>query len=384
MAIKTTKIHKRLSPAQVKKLQSVVSGVALDSAQAVHALSPVGITVSDFVMQSYAQAYGMDAAITVPGLQLNGSQANGIYAQFLQTWLNGQVHVVTAARKADQLMGVTTAGSWEDEELIQEILELVGVAHPYSDFGNIPLSSWNLTYEKRGVVRFEEGFQVGELEGLRTGRIGIDSASTKRTAAALALEIARNRVAFYGYQTANIRPVYGYLNDPNLPAYANVPAAAGGGTEWSGKTREEIIKDLQTGLATLRKQSDEVVDPTSTPIMLVIASDAIDYLTTPGGTGSATGETAMDWLQKNYPNVTVESAVELNGADGGENVFYMYAQTIADAGTDGGGVIDQIIQTKLRPLGVETGIKVVTEDFTNATSGALVKRPFAIYRASGI
>lgn len=384
MAKNVTKIHRHLSPVQVKKLQGALKGVALDSAASVQALSSVGLAVSDFVIENYAKAYGLDAAISVPGLNLNPGQANSVYAQFLQTWLQGQVHVVTAARKADELMGVTVAGAWEDEELIQEILELVGVAHPYSDFGNIPLSSWNLTYEKRGVVRFEEGFQVGELEGLRTGRIGIDSASTKRTAAALALEIARNRVAFYGYQTTTVRPVYGYLNDPNLPAFANVPAGASAKTEWSGKTREEIIKDLQTGLATLRKQSSEVVDPTSTPIMLVVASDSIDYLSTPGGTGSATGETALDWLKTNYPNVTVESAVELNGADGGDNVFYMYAQSIADAGTDGGGVIDQIIQTKLRPLGVETGIKVVTEDFTNATSGALCKRPFAVYRASGI
>ncbi len=378
--MKTSTVHKRLNPAQVRALGGKLSGIAMDSADKIRSLSAIGINVSDFVMGSYAQAYGMDAAITVPGLNLNGNQAGGVYAQFLQTWLNGQVRVAVTPRKADLLMGVTTAGSWEDEELIQEILELVGVAQPYSDFGNIPLSSWKLTYERRGIVRFEEGLQVGELEGLRSGRIGIDSAATKREAAQLALEIARNRVAFYGYQTSTTRPVYGFLNDPNAPSYVNNAS----GKTWDVATREEQIKDILTGLATLRKNSKEVIDPKSTPITLAVASDQVDYLSTPGGTGSNTGETALDWLQKNYPNVTVESVYELNKAVGGKNAFYLYANTVADTGTDGGGVIEQIIQTKLRPLGVDTSIKVVTEDFTNATSGAMVKRPFGMYRASGI
>lgn len=378
--MKTSQVHKRLNPAQVRALGGKLSGIAMDSADKIRSLSAIGINVSDFVMGSYAQAYGMDAAITVPGLNLNGNQAGGVYAQFLQTWLNGQVRVAVTPRKADLLMGVTTAGSWEDEELIQEILELVGVAQPYSDFGNIPLSSWKLTYESRGIVRFEEGLQVGELEGLRSGRIGIDSAATKREAAQLALEIARNRVAFYGYQTSTTRPVYGFLNDPNAPSYVNNAS----GKTWDVATREEQIKDILTGLATLRKNSKEVIDPKSTPITLAVASDQVDYLSTPGGTGSNTGETALDWLQKNYPNVTVESVYELNKAVGGKNAFYLYANTVADTGTDGGGVIEQIIQTKLRPLGVDTSIKVVTEDFTNATSGAMVKRPFGMYRASGI
>lgn len=385
--MKTSQVHKRLNPAQVRALGGKLQGIAMDSADKVKALSTIGINVSDFVMGSYAQAYGMDAAITVPGLNINPGQAHGVYAQFLQTWLNGQIRVAVTPRKADLLMGVTTAGSWEDEELIQEILELVGVAQPYSDFANIPLSSWNLTYEKRGIVRFEEGLQVGELEGLRSGKIGIDSASTKREAAQLALEIARNRVAFYGYSTSTTRPVYGFLNDPNLPAYVTVKdngASSGASTKWVDKTREQQVADILTGLAALRKQSKEVIDPKSTPITLAVASDAVDYLSTPNGTGSANGETTLDWLQKNYPNVTIESVYELNGANGGANVFYLYANSVADTGTDGGGVIEQIVQTKLRPLGVDTSIKVVTEDFTNATSGALVKRPFAVYRASGI
>lgn len=375
---KTSTVHKRLSPAAARSLQSKLRGVAMDSMDSVRALSKIGIHMSDFAVQTYAQAYGMDAAVSIPGLTVNAAQGNSPYMQFLQAWLPGQVHVITAARKADELMGITTAGAWEDEEIIQEILELVGVAQPYSDHGNIPFSSWNLTYEKRGVVRFEEGFQVGELEGVRSGRIGVNAAETKRNAASLALEISRNRVAFYGYAGSTEYPIYGFLNDPGLPPYIGVPAGANG-TTWDKKTFAEIVKDILTGLSALRSSSKEVIDPTSTPIILAVASDKVDYLSTPNDLG----ETAYDWLKENYPNVTVKSLVELNDANSAD-VFYLYAESVGDSGTDGGGVIDQIVPSRFRALGVDTSCKMVTEDFTNATSGALVKRPFAVYRASGI
>ncbi|RFU90245.1 MULTISPECIES: major capsid family protein [Citrobacter] len=376
---KTSTVHKRLSPAAAGLLKSKLRGVAMDSADNVRSLAKVGIHVSDFAAQSYAQAYGMDAAVSIPGLTVNAAQGNSPYMQFLQSWLPGQVQVITAARKADELMGVVTAGAWEDEEIIQEILELVGVAQPYTDHGNIPLSSWNLTYEKRGVVRFEEGFQVGELEGLRSGRIGVNSADAKRQAASLALEISRNRVAFFGYNGATSYPIYGYMNDPNLPAYVTVPAGAAGAT-WDKKTFSEQVRDILTGLSALRVQSKEVIDPTATPIIMAVASEKVDFLSTPNDLG----ETAYDWLKQNYPNVTVKSAIELNNANGGADVFYLYAETVGDSGTDGGGVIDQIVPSRFRALGVDTSCKMVTEDFTNATAGVLVKRPFAIYRASGI
>lgn len=379
MAKKISTVHKRLSPTAAGLLKSKLRGVAMDSADNIRSLAKVGIHISDFAAQSYAQAYGMDAAVSIPGLTVNASQGNSPYMQFLQSWLPGQVQVITAARKADELMGVVTAGAWEDEEVIQEILELVGVAQPYTDHGNIPLSSWNLTYEKRGVVRFEEGIQVGELEGLRAGRIGVNSSETKRNAASLALEISRNRVAFYGYNGATSYPIYGYLNDPNLPAYITVPAGAAG-TTWDKKAYSDIVRDVLTGLSALRSKSKEVIDPTSTPIILAVASDKVDYLSTP----NELGETPYDWLKENYSNVTVKSAVELNEANGGADVFYLYAESVGDSGTDGGGVIDQIVPSRFRALGVDMSCKVVTEDFTNATSGVLVKRPFAVYRASGI
>lgn len=71
---KISKVHKRLSPAAAKLLQSKLRGIAMDSADNVRSLAKVGIHVSDFAAQSYAQAYGMDAAVSIPGLTVNASR----------------------------------------------------------------------------------------------------------------------------------------------------------------------------------------------------------------------------------------------------------------------------------------------------------------------
>ena len=50
----------------------------------------------------------------------------GTPVQFLQNWLPGFVFVVTAARKIDDFIGVMITGAWEDEQIVQGILERTG------------------------------------------------------------------------------------------------------------------------------------------------------------------------------------------------------------------------------------------------------------------
>src|SRR5579871_6179866 len=138
--------------------------------------------------------------------------------QFLQNWLPGFVRIITAARKIDDIVGISTVGSWEDEQVVQGVMELVGTSVPYGDYTNLPESSWNTNFNIRTVVRFWEGLQVDMLEEARAARIRVDSGSMKRESAALALEIVRNSIGFNGYNSGN-NNTYGFLNDPGLPNY---------------------------------------------------------------------------------------------------------------------------------------------------------------------
>lgn len=340
------------------------------------ALAALGIALDDKNLGKMMDALGMDANVLTPTVQAPGIPAA---AQFLQNWLPGLVRVITAARKIDELVGISVGGEWSDEEVIQGILEPTGSAVPYGDLTNVPLASWNLSYERRGVVRFEQGFRVGQLESERSARINVNSAAEKRAAAAITLEIMRNRVGFYGYNGGATR-VFGFLNDPGLPAYVTVPNGAGGSPLWANKTFGEITADIRTAVAALVNQSGDTIDPEKTNIVLALPTIASQYF----GVTTDFGMSVRKWLNDTYPKIRIVTAPELNGANGGANVFYLYAERVEDGSSDGGRVMDQIVPAKLKTLGVEQQAKGYVEDYTNALAGVMAKRPWAIVRRSGI
>lgn len=304
-----------------------------------------------------------------------------IPVQFLQFWIPGFTFVDTSARKIDDLVGMTILGEYEDEQIVQPLMELLGSAVSYGDYTNVPFSDWNVNYETRTVVRFEEGMQVGQLEAMQAARARIDSASMKREAAALQLEINRNLVGFYGFNNG-ANQTYGFLNDPGLPAYVTVANGASGSPLWANKTFLEIQNDILTGVTQLRTQSQDLIDPTKDRLVLAVATDAVDQLEKTSNFG--TQASPATWIRETYPNMRVVSAPQLNNANGGANVFYIYAETINDMSTDGGKVVDQWVPMKFKVVGVEQRAKSYVEDYSNALAGVVWKRPWGVVRYSGI
>lgn len=360
-------------PRSVKPLKVDAAG-AEKLARNFQGLNKIGIGLDSANIAKMAQHFGMDAALT-PNI-LPGSVNTPV--QFLQNWLSGFVEVVTAARKIDTLIGITTQGEWHDEEIVQGVLELTGNAQVYGDLNDIPRTSWNTVFERRTIVRFEEGMQVGKLEEARAGAMNINSAQNKRMAAANSLEIQRNSVGFYGYNDGANR-TYGFLNDPDLPGYINLPAGVGGNTEFSSKTFLEITLDLRAAAQKLRTQSRERIDPSSDEITLSIATNSREFLSVT----SDFGNSINDWIKENYPNWRVESAPELDGANGGDDVFYLYAETVSDSGSDDQRTFIQVVPSKFQTLGVSNGAKYFEESYSNASAGVMVKRPYAVVRYSG-
>jgi hypothetical protein len=336
-------------------------------------LRAIGINLSERDVRQMMAAFAGD--------DLNGTIFPSTIAtpiQFLQNWLPGFVRTITAIRNIDALIGISTAGSWEDEEIVQGVLEPAGKAAPYGDLTNIPYSSWNPSFERRTVVRFEQGMRVGMLEEARAARMNANTAAEKRGAAAVSLEIARNRVGFFGYNSGTNR-TYGFLNDPALPAY--VTAATGvGGVTWASKTFLEITADIRSMLARLQTQSKGVIDPRRSPITLALATAVAQYLSVT----SEFGISVEDWLRKTYPNVRVESAPELDAANGGANVAYAYADSVEDGASDDSRTWVQVVPAKFQMLGVAKLAKGYEEDYVSATAGVMLKRPYAVTRLTGI
>lgn len=319
--------------------------------------------------------YGMDSVqqgLTTPSIAAP--------IQFLQFFLPGIVQYLTAARQIDTLIGRATVGDWQDSQIVQRAVETTGAAVPYGDQTNVPYMNWNPAFVTRNIVQYEAGFRVGRQEEMRAAKAGFNSPDEKRRAASLALDIARNDVGFYGYNGGN-NATYGFLNDPNLPAYVEVDdSGTGTTTTWSTKTTLQIIADILTALQSLRTQSKNVIDVKKTPITMAVAMSSVDYLSTP----TDLGYSVQEWLTENYPNIRVESAPQLDNAHSSTNVFYLYADSVADGSTDGGATFIQMVPTAFMVVGVSQQTKFYEEDYTNATAGVMGKRPFAVVRRFGI
>jgi hypothetical protein len=378
-----TQIKKVFTPAALKK---VATGCATDAgitalASSKQAMDKLGIGFTDQFMSQFNKnqiSIAMDAGVVQPVT----TPSNGTPIQYLQAILPGVVNVLTKVRKIDTLVDIATAGQWHDEEIILKTMEHVGSPLLYSDHGAIPLASFNETYERRQIVRFELGAQMTQLADARSAATGTNPQAEKRGAVATAFEILRNAVGMYGFNVGTGK-TYGWLNDPNLPAYVTVATGAGGDTEWELKTVAEIVADLVTGLNALNVQAGGNIDITSDAIQLQLPLSVQGTLYRSDSSFN-NGMTVKEWLVKNFPNVSIEVVPEFDGADSGDSVAYFKAVSVVDSGTDGGETAIQVVPAKMMALGTEQTVKGSLEGYTNALAGVFVKRPYGVYRMSGV
>lgn len=346
-----------------------VRAYAMDADTTEKTLENLGINYAEDSIRDF-MSYAQDAA---PDLQTAPSASTPV--QFLQHWLPEVIKVVTRARVADRLLGRTIAGSWADEEIVATVLEHAGQARPYGDKTNLNLAEWNTNFERRFIVRFEEDIEVGILEEERSSRMHINSGAEKRIAAAEALAISMNDVAFNGYAGGQNR-TYGILNDPNLGAYTTVATGASSNTTWASKTFNEICNDIKVAMSALRVQSGSNFDPYRDASILGVADVCIDMLSTMNAYGN---KSVMEWIKETYPTCRIESVPQFSGANATANVFYLIAETI-----NGRKSVNQYVQDTLRLLGVEKKAKGYLEAYSNATAGVLVGMPIGVVRYSGI
>lgn len=345
-----------------------VKAYAMDEATTETTLDALGVHYTAHAMDEF-RAYATDAA---PALQTSPSNMTPV--QFLQYWIPEMIKIVTASRDADEILGRDFAGSWEDEEIVQPVIEYTGKPRVYGDKTTFNLASFNINYETRTIVRFEQDVEVGKLEEARAAKQRVDAQGTKRDAAATALAINANDIAFNGYNAGNNK-TYGLLNDPSLPAYTAFAQGSASSTTWASKTFNEIVADIKAMMSALRVRSGNNFKPERDACTLALSVAVVDQLQTVNQLG---GMSVLEWLKKTYPGCRVTSAVQLDGANSTANVAYLFADAI-----DGKKVIAQYMQDALRLIGVEQGAKNFKEVYSNATAGVMLRIPVGLVRYTG-
>jgi hypothetical protein len=381
---------------QISKVHSTVSGreaaarraegkplFAMDQADVQHylELKMAGLGI-DQGWATKAARFAMDAAAMDDPQGGVFTATIGTPVQFLQEWLPGMVRAAFAIRQIDEIVGISTVGQWHYEEIVQAAIESMGDAVPYGDQTNVPLADYNMDFERRTIVRFEKGFAVGRLEEARAGAIRVSAQAEKRIGVANALDIQRNLVGFNGYNSGADR-TYGFLNDPGLLAYTTVANGATSASPlWSTKTTLDIIADLLLAFKTLEVQSGGNIQPKNDETTLVLPTGFDAFL----GVPTTLGYSVNAWLNQNYPKCRVVTAPQLASANGGSNVFYLFADRMNSEpdSTDDGRTWMQAVPAKFQTLGVMQESKRYIEDFTNASAGVMCKRPTAVTRWSGI
>jgi len=308
----------------------------------------------------------MDAALIGGGL---GGVPGYIGREPLETWLPGTLRAITQVRNIDTIAGITTIGRWEDEAIKVRLEEPAGQPELYGDNANIPLADFRTTIESRGIVRFELGFRVGQLEQARLSANGFDGYQSKRRAVQEAMDISRNAIGFNGFHS-DTSNVYGLLNDPNLPAYA-------GSATWLTADYETLVNEVTEMVNQLEEQSGGHV-----------REDMAMTLVLPTGyrgifnAANELGYTFRSWLRDNYPNMRIVHTPEFKAANGDLDVAYLFvdaAGEVDDSDVESSSLI-QAVPVRYQVIGSEQEIKGYLEDATNATAGVFVLRPWAFAR----
>lgn len=319
-------------------------------------------------------AFAQDAGLTGGGL---GGTGGYVSREALETWLPGTLRAITTVRNIDEIVGITTIGNAFDEAIKLRVVETSGQAELYGDNADIPLADIRTSTEKRGIVVFEQGFRTGRLEEYRLGQSGYQAAEEKRRAASESLDIARNNIGFRGFMSAETS-VYGLLNDPNLSAYQSYSDSGAGGTAWKSATFANLVTDFGRMVDRIESQMGGHLQD-STQLCFVIPTGYRNVLQV---REANTGISFRKWLNENYPSIRIVTTPEFVGANGGADVAYLFAESVAefdDSDINGASVI-QAVPERYSVIGSENQIKGYIEDAIMATAGVFVTRPWAFAR----
>jgi hypothetical protein len=293
---------------------------------------------------------------------------------YLANWLDPElVRVLVTPMKAAKILGEKKEGDWTKKTAQFPIAESTGEVSSYGDFSENGSTGSNYNWIPRESYHYQTITQWGEQELAMYGAGKIDHAANLNVASALVLSKVQNKIYFFGV-SGLIN--YGLLNDPSLPASITPgTTGTGSGTLWSTKDGAAVYGDIQLLYTQLQTQLKGIIDREAR--MKLCMSPEIETNLTKTNQYNVN---VSDQLKKNFPNLTIESAVEYSTAGtGNAQLLQLIVEEVDGIKTGYCAFTD-----KMRAHPVVTGLSSWKQKKSQGAWGAIIKRPVAISSMYGV
>lgn len=290
------------------------------------------------------------------------------------------VEVLVAPQTSNAISSPEKNGNWGDEIVNIKVKEFLGTTSPDDGQEDDGMTA-NVNYEnvQRGAYYYRANWRVNDREEATAGAFQENARADKAEAAMRALNIDRNKFFFNGVSYKGLAaPVYGLLNDPELEPYIVAAAGAGGNTEWSDKTPEEIANDISDAYADMQEKSEGIAGELlakgkKLKLLVCPACDAALKRT------NSFGLSAVKKIRENFgESVEIISVPQMASANSGANVFYLVIEA------DGNATILNSYVEMARAYPIFQKDSVVSQKISAATSGCVVQVPMMVTRVTGV
>ncbi|WP_346827291.1 DUF2184 domain-containing protein [Serratia inhibens] len=327
-----------------------------------------GAEKAQYLKPEFAENYAlaMDAQPTMVT-----ATNSGIPAYFTNYVDPDLIRVLVTPMKAAQIYGEVKKGDWTTLTAQFPIVESTGEVSSYGDYNNNGMVSANVNWVPRQSYHYQTHTRWGERELDMYGAARIGYAAELNVASALVLNKFQNKSYFYGI--AGLQN-YGALNDPNLQPSVT-PAATGtsGGITWDTKDGQAVYDDIAGRLwKQLVAQTKGLVERTDR-IKLGMSPTAEVNLTKT----NMYNVNVSDLLKKNFPNLTIETAVEYSTTAG--EIVQMVAERLGEQDTTYAAFTE-----KMRAHAVVTEESSWKQKKSGGTWGTIIRQPLAIATMLGV
>lgn len=318
-----------------------------------------------YLPPEYASNYAL-AMDAQPGLVTASN--SGVPAYFTNYVDAELLRVLVTPMKAAQILGETKKGDWTTLSAQFPIVESAGDVSSYGDYNHNGMVTANANWVPRQSYHYQTHTRWGERELDMYGAARIGWAAELNVSSALALNKFQNKSYFFGIEGLQN---YGLLNDPSLSAPIT-PDQVDGKLLWDDKGGLAVYNDVIKLYKQLVKQTNGLIERTDSMKLCMSPSSEVNLTKT-----NDYKVNVSDLLQKNFPNLKVETAVEYT-TDAGE-VVQLIAERLGEQDTGYCAFTE-----KMRAHAVVTESSAWHQKKSAGTWGAILRQPLAFAQMLGV